>query len=74
MKVSDPRIIALDQGASGGIVYKRTAAFRSDLSLSGGDLTFERESRRGGVHVAPIACNRVWRQIYIKCAVRLQRS
>lgn len=42
------------QGASGSIVYKRKAAFRSDLSLfnASGDRTFERESRRGGVHVA----------------------
>ncbi|KAK7298910.1 hypothetical protein VNO77_46230 [Canavalia gladiata] len=42
-----------------GIVYKITAAFRSDLSLpqkqAGSDPTFEREFRRGGVHIAPIA-------------------
>lgn len=39
------------QGASGSIVYKITAAF-SPQKQAGGDLTFERESRRGGVHVA----------------------
>ena len=44
------------RGASGGIVYKITAAFREPeglLQQAGSDLTFERESRRGGVHVAP---------------------
>lgn len=51
-------LVIMRRSASGGIVivYKRTLAFRSDPSLlqeAGGDLTFKRESRRGGVHLAP---------------------
>jgi hypothetical protein len=41
------------RGASDGIVYKITAAFRSDLSLFNKPVAFKRESRRGGIHVAP---------------------
>jgi len=53
-----------------GIIYKIKAAFRNDppfLLKAGGDLTFERESRRGGVRGLSYS---IQPDRYIKCAVR----